>query len=361
MKDVAFKNRLAGYKNLIDGDIAGYAQGARDVVGKNYGSVAQVETDAFLGILDRGGKRIRGALVMVGYEMCGGKNQKMIVKAARAIEMLHAFFLMIDDIQDRSAVRRGGPSAHKILAQYHKSGGLKGDAEHFGVSVALDAAISGMSAAHIILAGLDADPQLRLNALSIVDRTLGVTAHGQTYDILNETNPAVSMQDIENVMLWKTAEYTVLNPLCVGMVLAGADCHATDATRDYALNAGVAFQITDDIISTFGDEQETGKSPMDDLREGKRTILTEYALAHADTQDKEFMLRTLGNAKVTNKDFERYKTILTRSGAVTAARAKADEHISVALLSLQLGSGYWDAVGTQFLHNLAEYLANRIR
>src|SRR5690606_17468007 len=112
-----------------DADIRSYAEYLRLAVDRQYGSyVAEAETEVFLDILARGGKRIRGGLVMVGYEMCGGANRKMIVQAARAIEMLHAYMLMIDDIQDRSALRRGKPSAHKMIESYVKTRGLKGDA-----------------------------------------------------------------------------------------------------------------------------------------------------------------------------------------------------------------------------------------
>lgn len=356
----SFTAKLAAYKKLIDDDVAVYANGARAVVEKNYGTVAQTETDAFLGILNRGGKRIRGALTMIGYEMSGGTNQAMIVQAARAIEMVHAFFLVIDDIQDRSPLRRGGPSAHAQLAQYHAAHALRGDGEHFGVSLALNAAISGASAAHIVLAGLDVDPQLRLNALSIVDRTLGVTAHGQTYDIYNEAAQEVSVDDIENVMLWKTAEYTVLNPLCVGMVLAGADCHATDAIRDYALNAGVAFQIIDDIISTFGDESKTGKSPMDDIREGKRTLMMVYVLDHAEPADKNFLRGMLGNGSMTEAEFARCKEILVASGAKEFAHAEARRRAMVATQALDAQAARWPEEQVAFLHGLISYFLKQI-
>src|SRR4051812_33968660 len=115
-----FTARLSAYKQAIDADIEIYAAYVRRVTGQQYGPYAELEVNTFLDILGHGGKRIRGSLVMAGYEMCGGHDRAMIVQAARAIEMLHAYILIVDDVQDRSPLRRGKPSAHEVLATYHR-------------------------------------------------------------------------------------------------------------------------------------------------------------------------------------------------------------------------------------------------
>jgi geranylgeranyl diphosphate synthase type I len=355
----AFQRKLAECKKAIDAEINEYAEHARKNSAKFYGPHVQAETDAFLSILTRGGKRIRGALVGVGYEMSGGTDRNMIIRAARAIEMLHAHFLIIDDIQDRSIVRRGEPAAHVMLAEYHRRHMLAGDAEHFGISIALNAAISGAAAAQMLLANVDADPQLKLNAIGITNRTMAVTAHGQTGDIMNEVVAEVSDEDIERVLEWKTADYSILNPLHVGMVLAGADCHATDAITPYAKHTGKAFQITDDVLSTFGSKDESGKDPMDDIREGKQTVLTVYALEHGKKADVAFLRKMLGNRDLTNPEFEKCKAILESSRARAHAEARAKFHIEEALKSLDKEARRWAPEGAQFLRGLARYLLVR--
>lgn len=355
----SFQAMLGQYKQAIDDDIANYSKYTRTSTLQHYGANAHLEIDAFLEILARGGKRIRGALVMLGYEMAGGTNRPMILQAARAVEMMHAYILMIDDIQDRSPIRRGGPTAHMALADYHRQHQLAGDAAHFGVSIALDAALAGAHAAQMILSNLDADPQLRLNVIGIINRTMLITAHGQTNDIMNEMVAEVSHEDIERVLEWKTAEYTFLNPLCIGLVLAGADCGETDAIRDYALGAGKAFQITDDILGTFGTEFESGKSPMDDIREGKRTLLVAYALEHATNGNKNFLLQMLGNADITPAQFARCKDILVETGALTYAQDQAKQYVEQALHALETEEHRWSADGTLFLRELATYLLTR--
>ncbi len=354
-----FTKKLAIYKKLIDEDIELYAKKIQKSTLSNYGAYSRVATDAFIDILKRGGKRIRGSLVITGYEMMGGKNHKMIVEASRAIEMIHAYILIMDDIQDNSLVRRGGPTAHVALADYHRKHYLSGEAGHFGVSQALNAMGIGNHASQVIVLNLDVDKDLRVKASSILNQSIVTTAHGQTNDIMNEVNADVRMKDIDNVLEWKTAYYTFLNPLTFGMVLAGADCRATDAVREYCLSAGRAFQITDDILGIFGSEFESGKSPMDDIKEGKRTLLTLYALQNADKADQNFLIQMLGNKDLTMSEFERCKDIIVDSGSLKYAKKEATRCIEYAKYSIRKQSIDWNSEGVEFLVGLAGTLVDR--
>jgi len=357
----SFLAQLAPYKRVIDEDIAAYALEMRTTTKAQYGqSVLDAETDIFLDMLARGGKRLRGALTMVGYEMCGGTNRAMIVQAARAIEMLHAYILIIDDIQDRSTLRRGKATAHEMLAAYHKKHGLRGDSRHAGISLALMSGIAGGHVAQSILANLDARPELRTNVLSIVNRTMAITAHGQTMDIMNELVEHPTLEDIDRVLEWKTALYTIINPLHVGMVLAGAGCEQTDAITPFATHIGKAFQITDDILGIFGEEKELGKLPGDDIREGKGTLLTAYALQHASPEEAVFLRRCLGNPELTAEEFEQCKHIIEHIGALAEARYQAGAHITQALESFEATKGMWQPKGAEFLQSLALALQKRV-
>lgn len=359
VKTNLFTTKLANYKKILDEDIAAYSKQVKKSTLQQYGQNSRIATDAYLEILARGGKRIRGALCMLGYEMSGGTDENMIIKAARALEMLHAYILIIDDIQDRSAVRRDGPTAHILLADYHKKHELAGDADHFGLSIALNAALGGAHAANTILANLDVDEELRNKVVSIANMTMSVTAHGQTSDIMNEVVAEVSEADVQRVLDWKTARYTFLNPLHVGMVLAGADCHATDAITDYAMQAGKLFQISDDILGTFGSEFESGKSPMDDTREGKRTVLTVYALEHSNNGNKNFLLQTLGDPDLSPAEFERCKQILLECGALDHAKQEAEHAAKKAIKALEPVKTMWPKEGAEFLEQMVNYLLQR--
>jgi geranylgeranyl diphosphate synthase, type I len=354
-----FTKKLAEYKNLIDEDIAEYSKSVRNSTLQNYGLHSRVAVDAYLEILGRGGKRIRGALVLLGYEMSGGKDQKMILKAARTIEMMHAYILIIDDINDRSVVRRGGPSAHISLADYYSKHDYGSDAHHFGESIAMDAALLGSHVAQNIMANLEADAELRLSALSILNRGMMITAHGQFHDIFNQIVEGVTERNVEQVTEWKTAHYTFLNPLHIGMILAGADCDATDAITDYAMNVGRAFQLHDDILGTFGGEFEIGKSPLDDMREGKRTMLIVHSLKHSSEANKNFLLQMLGNQNITRAEFKRSKDILVQSGALEYTQNKARDYTKKAAAALNKESSRWTKDGVAFLNGLADYLLER--
>lgn len=348
----AFKETLLADKRAIDADIAAYVKHLKTTTAAEYPEGSQLAVDAYCDILTRGGKRLRGALVLEGYKMCGGTNQAMILQAARALEMIHASLLIIDDVQDRSELRRGGPAAHTKLAKKLKD-------EHLAETLAINGALLGNYGAMTILANLDAPAELRSNVLSILNRTLVITGHGQIADPMNQLNPKLTEADVTKVQEWKSATYSILNPLHVGMVLAGADCHATDGVTPYAHAVGQAFQITDDIIGTFGQTDETGKNPMDDIREGKRTLLVVYSLKHAPTADKAFLLQCLGNAQLTQKDFVRCQKIMRDCGAVGYAQSKVDAYIKTAIVSLKPAQHLWSPAGNEFLEQLALYLKSR--
>ena len=150
-----------------------------------------------------------------------------------------------------------------------------------------------------------------------------------------------------------------LNPLTFGMVLAGAECRATDAIREYSLSAGRAFQITDDILGIFGSEFESGKSPMDDIKEGKRTLLTLFALKNAEKTDRNFLIQMLGNRDITQTEFNRCKDILLESGALVFANKEAGKEIARAIKSIKSQDIDWNQEGVDFLVGLAKYLKNR--
>jgi geranylgeranyl diphosphate synthase, type I len=354
-----FVATLQEYKSLLDDDIASYAHKLKKQTLQQYDANARIAVDAFLDILSRGGKRIRGSLLLHGYHMGGGRQQDRIVPAARAIEMMHAYLLIMDDIQDRSSTRRGGKATHELLADYHREHQLSADSQHFGMSIALNAMGIGNHLAQCILAELEIDATIRAEVIRTVNETIVTTAHGQTADILNEVRAEVSQKDVDRVLEWKTAHYTFYSPLKIGMMLAGSSAKSIDAVYNYAMHAGRAFQITDDILGIFGSEFESGKSPMDDIREGKRTLLMLHALEHTDNGNKNFLIQMLGNNSLTQVEFERCKDIVQQSGALDFAHQQAQKHIDSALACLDENEQLWHQESSVFLRGLAQYLLQR--
>lgn len=354
----AFAEQLEDYKRHIDARIATFTRSLESETSEQFGRYPYEAIRTLTSYLGRGGKRIRGALTMVGYRAYGGADEAMILDAALAIELLQAYVLMMDDIQDRSDTRRGGPTAHQMLKAYHEANHLKGDALHFGESIAMDAYMVGCHAALDIIAALPADPASVIKALRNIHRCYITTAHGQTVDIFNEVVETVDETAIENVLVWKTAFYTFMNPLQLGAILAGATDKQVASFHGYAIPAGRAFQITDDILGTFGEQFESGKSPLDDIQEGKRTILTLFALKHADPADGYFLEQCLGKHDVTMAEFQRCREIIEKSGALDHAKAEAERAVNEALAALD-ATGMQDETSRTFLRGLVHYLIGR--
>lgn len=354
-----FKQKLAAYKSVIDAEISKFSKSFHDDTAKNYTKASAAAVDAYISILNRGGKRIRGSLTMAGYEMVEGKDKAAILVAARVIEMVHAYILITDDIADNSDVRRGGPAAHIILAEYHNQNNLIGNDGHFGESLATAASLIGNHSAMEELASLNMDNELKIKAIKTLNNGLTVTGHGQVNDLYNEFAPEVSEEEVDKVLEWKTAHYTFLIPLQLGMILGGAEDKTVNDIKDFAIHTGRLFQITDDILGVFGNEEASGKSPMDDLREGKRTLLSVHALKHTSDNDKQFLGHMLGNIYITPDEFKRCQNIIQKSGALKYAKEEASKSAHAALKILEYPNPQWDESGVKFLRGMISYLLTR--
>lgn len=330
-----FSKKIASYKLDINREIEKYCSAALSQTHENFGEYPSLAVQAYCEILKRGGKRMRGILSVIAYEMTGGQDKKVALKTALAVEMLHAYILMIDDIQDRSEKRRGGPTGHVSLAQYHDSKHLKGSSKHFGESIALNGALFGLHSALNVLVDIDVDSNYKVLAIKNVNKNFIITAHGQTMDIFAEALQVSSETDADKILLWKTSFYTFLNPLQLGAIMAGSTEDDLRKFENFSIHAGRAFQITDDILGVFGDEKIIGKDPMDDMREGKRTILIVKTLELAPKADAYFLEQRLGDNNLTQAEFEKCREIIESSGALAYAQRQAKNYVIDALAALE--------------------------
>jgi len=344
---------------MLDTDITRQSQDLLKQTGNEYGSFSHDSLAAFTNILSRGGKRLRGALVMASYEMLGGRDSAMIIQVARAVEMIHAYLLIIDDIADNSAVRRGGPSAHTLLATHHQTNQLQGNSQHFGTSAATYAALIGFYEAEGILMQLELPATLKLQLLEQLRSTLITTYHGQLLDTYNEATGTEDETKALRVSELKTAYYSIVNPLQVGALLAGGTPNDFSLLQEYGQQAGIAFQISDDIMGIFGNEAKTGKSAKDDLREGKRTILITYTLTHANAHQRQQLLSILGKADVTDNELLAARQIIEATGGLTYAKQTIQMYVQKAQEVLKTAPAHWDKAKIQFLTDLAHSLVDR--
>lgn len=354
-----FLDKLDYYKDLIDKRIKDFIPKLEQQISGEFGQYPEEAFRPFASYMSRGGKRIRGSLTMLSYEMYGGKDLSMITNAAMAIEMLQSYLLMMDDIQDRSGTRRGGPAAHIMLRNYHKENFKKGDSYHFGVSIAMNSYNIGCHAALDVITSLDVEPKIVIKALNNIHKCYIITSHGQTMDIFGEVADKFNEEDINNVLLWKTAYYTFLNPLQFGAILAGATDQELNFIYDYSIPAGKAFQITDDILGTFGNEFESGKSPMDDIRDGKKTILITKALELASGAQAKYLNDSLGKSNLTLEELQECQKIIEGTGALGYAKRIAEEYVSEASAALHNIPEKCSKQHAEYLRGLAQHLLIR--
>jgi geranylgeranyl diphosphate synthase, type I len=250
---------------------------------KDAGPRAHDVVAALAQLATRGGKRLRAVLVAAGYEACDGEGgASRVTVAGVAVELLQAYLLIHDDWMDQDDVRRGGPSVHAHLR------GVLGDAR-LGEVAAILAGDYGSALAQSTLLRVPLPAERVLEAARVFARIQEDVVTGQVLDVLDlglASGPVEVKHDL------KTGSYTVRGPLALGAALAGA-AGDTRATLDrFAAPLGIAFQLRDDLLGTFGDAKATGKPTGTDLREGKRTALVEEA--EKDLAASRLLARVLG-------------------------------------------------------------------
>jgi geranylgeranyl diphosphate synthase, type I len=302
-----------------------------------------------------GGKHLRPAFVYWGYRATGAEHDDGVFGPAAAVQLLHTFALLHDDVMDRSPERRGRPSAYASLAKVHANEGLGGDSGWFGVGGAILAGDLAYVWADQLLDDAPLPPEV-LNRARRVFTTLRVEVMaGQYLDLRLAGLPNASETHALRVALLKSGRYTVTRPLQMGAAIGGVDPRLDQALGAYGDAVGVAFQLRDDILGLFGDPRSTGKGDLDDLREGKRTVLMLKALQRATSSQRAQLTGVLGDGGLTDDDAQRVRDIVVDTGAlndierlITERRAAADDAL-----------GFVDPVARQALADLADLAAFR--
>ena len=356
------KKQLGVLQEQIETALAQYLQSDFCTEAYNYHCVAAKAADIFKDVVTRPAKRLRGAFVLESYNMFSKKPSVEVMKAAVAIEVVHAYLLIIDDFNDRSNLRRGLPTAHRLHETYHIQHKMTGDALHYGYSQAAVSGLFGMHHASNLLLSMDFPPERLIRALQGVNDAINVTAYGQIRDIFNQQGPNTVEHDVLEVHRLKTAHYTYFNPLQLGATLAGETANSIARFNTYAENAGIAFQIQDDILGVYGDPKDTGKSNMDDIMEGKATLLTVYAYANATLAQKEILDKTLGNRELekTPDLFAQVQQVIIDTGSLEHSKEVAQELVRKAKNSMYKEfPEYVENDGFKFIVGVADYMIER--
>lgn len=274
-------------KNRIDiflGDHFDSLEAATKHQGDSYQRVIGISKDVAMA----GGKRLRPYMSMLMYEAYSGKDSQQILPVAAAQEVMHLAMLVHDDIMDGDLVRHGQPNVTgRVLAEYEPLIADEHDrrrrAEHAALLVG-DLLVGEAYGLTDDVEGID--PKVMSRTRRLFRTAMRTVVGGQLHDAEAPfmANDAVSPRSIAHD---KTAHYTFVTPLLVGATLAEAPDDELDKLQHIGEKTGIAYQLRDDILGVFGDPSVTGKSADGDLREGKRTLLSEVFGTIATQEEKE--------------------------------------------------------------------------
>ncbi|KKP93176.1 MAG: Geranylgeranyl pyrophosphate synthase [Candidatus Moranbacteria bacterium GW2011_GWE1_36_7] len=305
-----------------------------------------------------GGKRIRGALLCQAYFGFGGKEKKKILKVAAAIELVHLFLLVHDDIIDCGNLRHGEETLHKMLEKKYQKNITAEQARHFGESIAIIGGGMLYAIANRIILEAGFSLQETTRALVQLQKIVATTIIGQSQDISIERKRNVSEKEVLAMYENKTARYTFEGPLYLGALLSGCDDKKIlRSLSSYAVPLGIAFQIQDDILGIFGQEKKIGKSVASDIEEGKISLMVARAQKTATKEQIKKLNAILGKKKLIKKEITIFKDILISSGALGYAQ-------DFARLYLNRGKAEIEKIiilpeSKKFLSDLVVYLEGR--
>ncbi len=283
-------------------------------------------------LLDAGGKRLRPSALLLGSEAVGGKPDNLL-PAALAVEFIHNFTLIHDDIMDAADLRRGLPTVHK----------------KWDVSRAIIAGDALYSKAFEILSCAKSEPAQIVESIELLSKTCTDICEGQWMDMNFATRKDVTEEEYMRMVEKKTA-VLFATAVKIGAILSGANRDLSRALWDYGRLAGVGFQIYDDVIDLITPEEILGKAQGGDIIEGKRTLIIIHAFS------KGITIEALGKSNATPREVSAALTALKESGSIDYAMNKALSFIEEGKAALKVLP---DTEAKKILIGLADYMVER--
>jgi len=262
--------------------------------------------------LEMGGKRLRPVLVLLAYNLFDGEIQKA-VPAALAVEVFHNFTLLHDDIMDKADVRRNRPTVHVKFSENHAI--LSGDAMAFEAYKYL----------------LESSAQRLPEAMKLFTDTAIEVCEGQQYDMDFENRPDVKEEEYLNMIRLKTAVLLACS-LKSGAILANSPKDAANQLYEFGINLGLAFQLQDDLLDTFGDQETFGKKIGGDILANKKTLLLINALEHANPEQHASLMEWIGKDDfIPEQKIQAVTQIYSEIGVKEMAEKKVDDYFNRAM------------------------------
>ena len=286
-----------------------------------------------------GGKRMRPSMVVAACGAVGG-DRKKAVPLAVAIEYIHNFTLIHDDLMDGDEMRRGMVTSHV----------------KYGMQTAILAGDALFAKAFDIISELDVPDDVLRKILKIITVAVWDLARGQQMDVNNENGEAVTMEEYIETIRLKTSVLFAAGAAS-GAMVGGASDVVVKAVHEYAMSLGVAFQMFDDILGIIGDPKKTGKSAGNDIRKGKSTVMVCHALKNIkDDDDMRTFRSVLGKTDATEEEIAKARDILKRTGSIDYAIEMAERYTKDAIAKLDCLGPSEDK---EFMIALAEYAMAR--
>ncbi len=288
----------------------------------------------------RGGKRMRPMVTAAAMHAVNPTAPlEPMYAVGAALELLQSYFLIHDDWMDGDVERRGGPAVHTLYEQSLSP--------HDAASVAILAGDLAGAYAHEMLAKapVNGDAMVRLlQAFTQMERDV---IFGQELDLQGT-------EQVEAMYALKTGAYTVRGPTALGAILGGASPTEVGALCEFAHPAGVAFQLRDELLGTFGDPSQTGKPAGNDLRAGKVTCLVQYARAHVPPDSWNVVQNVLGRRDAPDGEINTAIRLLESCGARTHVEGRLGE-----LTRASLGALENSPLDTALLSDMVSNLSQR--
>jgi geranylgeranyl diphosphate synthase type II len=287
-------------------------------------------------IMDLGGKRLRPAMTLAACELFGGSYEEALLPAL-GIEVFHNFSLVHDDIMDEASLRRGQKTIH----------------EKWNTNIAILSGDAMLVKAYQYIAQVKAD--ILPEVLAVFSQTAIEVCEGQQNDMNFESRESVTEAEYLDMIRQKTA-VLLGGALQIGALIARSGSDSARSLYSFGVNAGLAFQVQDDLLDAFGDPAKVGKKAGGDILQDKKTLLMIYARTLAPEGLQEIRSRNLeGEEKV-----QAFGDFFTDCGAKSKAEAKRDSLLQDALKALESAHGKSEDIRNQ-LAQFAQWLSHRDR
>lgn len=284
-------------------------------------------------LLFSGGKRLRPLLMIHSARICG-YNNGFEIEFSTIFEYLHAATLLHDDVVDASDIRRGQKAAHKKWSASKVV--LTGD---FLLARALD------------IAAKTKEPDI----IAVIAKITQNMSQGEIDQLSKKGKLDLSEQEYFEIIKKKTA--VLIQGACQsGAILAKAEKEKQTALNQYGFHLGMAFQMADDLLDYTASEEELGKKPGADMREGKLTLPLIHSLANASPEDNEWMKAVVKSDVFHPDQFERLKGKIITYQGIEYTKTRAKDHVKKAKAYLD---GFQDGPSKTLLHLIADYSIER--